>query len=178
MHPVRETSMHYFSCSGGTGRDLTKSASGHITSNLCSCIQWDTQVTYCIPVHLGCETSTHYVSCSDGTGMDLTKSAPNTLYRTCVFCIRWDLRVTWCIPMHPEHETLTHYFSCSGGTGMDLKKARRELLRRTCVFASCGICGSRCAFWCVHVTKCRHTIFHARGEPVQIAQKLRRNTLC
>jgi hypothetical protein len=75
MHPGRETSMHYFSCSGGTGRDLTKSASGHITSNLCSCIHWDTQVTYCISVHPGRETSTHYFSCSVGTGMDLTKSA-------------------------------------------------------------------------------------------------------
>jgi hypothetical protein len=26
-----ETSMHYFSCSGGTGKDLTKSTSGHVT---------------------------------------------------------------------------------------------------------------------------------------------------
>jgi hypothetical protein len=31
----RETSMHYFSCSGGTGTDSTKNKSGHLTPNLC-----------------------------------------------------------------------------------------------------------------------------------------------
>jgi hypothetical protein len=31
----RETSLHYFSCSGGTGSYSTKSALGHVTLNLC-----------------------------------------------------------------------------------------------------------------------------------------------
>jgi hypothetical protein len=35
---VREKSMHYFSCSGGTGTDLTKSALEHVTLNLCFCM--------------------------------------------------------------------------------------------------------------------------------------------
>jgi hypothetical protein len=35
----RETSAHNFSCSGGTGMDSTKSASRHVTPNLCFCIR-------------------------------------------------------------------------------------------------------------------------------------------
>jgi hypothetical protein len=33
-----ETSLHNFSCSGGTGTDSTKIALGHVTPNLCFCI--------------------------------------------------------------------------------------------------------------------------------------------
>jgi hypothetical protein len=39
VHPRRETSMHYFSCFGGTGTDSIKSALGHLMLNLCFCIQ-------------------------------------------------------------------------------------------------------------------------------------------
>jgi hypothetical protein len=35
VRPGCETSMHYFSCSGGTNTDSTKCASGQVTSNLC-----------------------------------------------------------------------------------------------------------------------------------------------
>jgi hypothetical protein len=35
VHPGRETSMHYFSCSGGTGTDSRKNAPGHVMLNLC-----------------------------------------------------------------------------------------------------------------------------------------------
>jgi hypothetical protein len=36
---MRETSTHYFSCSGGTGMDFMKSASEDVTANLCFCIR-------------------------------------------------------------------------------------------------------------------------------------------
>jgi hypothetical protein len=45
VHPARDTSMHYFSCLGGTSSDSTKSAPGHITPELCFCIRWDLWVT-------------------------------------------------------------------------------------------------------------------------------------
>jgi hypothetical protein len=45
VHPGLETSMHYFSCSGGTGTDLTICALGHIMPNLFFGIRWDLLVT-------------------------------------------------------------------------------------------------------------------------------------
>jgi hypothetical protein len=56
-----------FSYSGGTGIDMTKSAPGHITLNLCFCIRLDLWVTVCILVCPGREMSTLYVLCSGGT---------------------------------------------------------------------------------------------------------------
>jgi hypothetical protein len=52
-----------------------KKALGHVTPNLCFCIQWDLQVTYWILVCPGHETSTHYFSCSGGPDMVSIKSA-------------------------------------------------------------------------------------------------------
>jgi hypothetical protein len=51
------------------------------------------------------------------------------------------------------------------------------MLRRSCVFASYGICGSRSAFRCIRGTKRLCTIFHAQVGPIQILQKVRRDTL-
>jgi hypothetical protein len=45
VHPSHERWMHYFSFSGGTGTDFTKSAQEHITSNLCFCHWWDLWIT-------------------------------------------------------------------------------------------------------------------------------------
>jgi hypothetical protein len=36
--------MHYFSCSGGTGMDLSEGVPRHVTLNFSFCIQWDLQV--------------------------------------------------------------------------------------------------------------------------------------
>ena len=35
MCPGQETSMQYFSCSGGLGKDSTKSVPGHVTQTFC-----------------------------------------------------------------------------------------------------------------------------------------------
>jgi hypothetical protein len=48
VHSVRlgiETSLHYFSCLGGTGVVSIKSAQRHVTLNLCVCIQGELRVT-------------------------------------------------------------------------------------------------------------------------------------
>jgi hypothetical protein len=37
--------MHYFSCSGWDGMDLTKSVLEHVTPNFHFCIRWDLRVT-------------------------------------------------------------------------------------------------------------------------------------
>jgi hypothetical protein len=115
----------------------------------------------------GRKTSTHYSLCSGGTGTDSIKSASGHITPNLCFCILWDLCATWCIPVCSGCETLTHYFSCSDGTGTYSTKTRWDMLRQTCVFASCGICGSRSAFWCVRGAKRRRPIFHARVAPVR-----------
>jgi hypothetical protein len=38
LRPTRNTSMHYFSFSFGTGSDFTKSVTGHVTLNLHFCV--------------------------------------------------------------------------------------------------------------------------------------------
>jgi hypothetical protein len=55
-----EASGHYFSRSGGPGAVSIKSASGHLTLNLCFCIHWDLWVTLCIPACPTRQMSTHY----------------------------------------------------------------------------------------------------------------------
>jgi hypothetical protein len=59
------TSMHYFSCSCGHDADSIKSVLGHVTSNLCFYIWWDSikSVTLCIPVRPRREMSTNSFSC-------------------------------------------------------------------------------------------------------------------
>jgi hypothetical protein len=61
--------MHYFSCSAGTGTDSTKSMMGHITPNLCFCIDTDSR-----------------------------NSAMGHVTPNLRFCIRWDLwvNVVYC----------------------------------------------------------------------------------
>jgi hypothetical protein len=58
VRPRHETSMHYFSCSGGPSAEPT-SMLGHVTPKLCYCIWCDLWVTFCVRVCLGHEMSTH-----------------------------------------------------------------------------------------------------------------------
>jgi hypothetical protein len=62
-----------------------KKHSGHVTPNLCVCIQSDLQATLRILVCLGHETSTQYFSRSGGTSMDSTKARQDMSHRPCVF---------------------------------------------------------------------------------------------
>jgi hypothetical protein len=68
--------------------DSTKSASRHITPNLCFCIYWNLWVTYGILVHPGYEMLMHFFSCSGGTGRDSTKSTSGHITPNLCFCIR------------------------------------------------------------------------------------------
>jgi hypothetical protein len=59
------------------------------------------------------------------------------------------------------------YSSASGVQHIDTQKVCWDTLSQTCVFASCGICGSRSALWCIQGVKCRCAIFHAWVSPVR-----------
>jgi hypothetical protein len=69
--------MLYFSRSGGTGTNSTKSTPGHLTPNLCF------QISVC-PGH---ETFTHYFLCLSGTGAVSIKSALKHITPNLCFCI-------------------------------------------------------------------------------------------
>jgi hypothetical protein len=73
--PGHETLTQYFSCSGGTSTDHTKSALDHVMSNFCVLHAAGCAVHVLHSGASGRETSTHYFSCLGGTGTDLTKSA-------------------------------------------------------------------------------------------------------
>jgi hypothetical protein len=92
--PGPGTLLNFFLCFGGTGTYSTKSASGNVTPNLCFSIQWDLQVTFCIPVCLVRQTLMHYFLWSCETNMDSIETAPGHVALNLCFCIRWDLRVT------------------------------------------------------------------------------------
>jgi hypothetical protein len=68
-----------FSCSGGTGTDLTTSTGGHVMSTMCFCMQWDLWVTEWILVRSGCELSMQYFSFSGGTSTDLANPMPGQI---------------------------------------------------------------------------------------------------
>jgi hypothetical protein len=70
-----------------------------------------------------------------------------------------------------------HHFYCSGGPVRITRKVRHDTVRRTCVFTSGRFCGSRSAFQCIRVTKCRCTNSHDGVGLVWIQQKARRDML-
>jgi hypothetical protein len=73
---------------GWAGMDSTKSATGHVTPNLCFYMQLDQWVTKCIPASTGRETLIYYFSCSSGNSSDSTKSALGHVMMNLCFCIR------------------------------------------------------------------------------------------
>jgi hypothetical protein len=77
-----------FLCSGGTGKDSTTGVSGQVMPNLCFCIRWDLQVTWCIQVLTRHKMSTQYFSCLGGSGV-ASKKAHDTRYAELVVFILW-----------------------------------------------------------------------------------------
>jgi hypothetical protein len=75
----------YFLWLGGTGAVSMRSASGHLTLNLCFCIWRDLRVTYCILVPPGHQLSTHYFHAHLEPVRITQKVCRDTLHRTCVF---------------------------------------------------------------------------------------------
>jgi hypothetical protein len=125
VHPGRETSRHYFLCSGGPVAVPTKEASGHIMMNLCFCIQRDWRVTYCILVCLGHEMLMHYFHARVGLVRIPQKMHRETLHRTCVFAFA-------AICGHVMHsgasgvQNVDTIFSFSSGLGADITKSASE----------------------------------------------------
>jgi hypothetical protein len=83
-----------FFCSGGIGIDATKSAMGHVTSNLCFCIWSDLCVTKCIPARPRSETLTPYFSCSGGPDAVSIKITLGQVMPNLCFWICWDMQIT------------------------------------------------------------------------------------
>jgi hypothetical protein len=73
----------------------TKSALGHITSNLCFCIWWDMQVMWCILVRPERKTLTHYFFMLGWDRCGFHKNVLGHVRPNLCFCILWDLWVTY-----------------------------------------------------------------------------------
>jgi hypothetical protein len=95
VRPGHETLTHYFSCSGGTGTDLTKRAPGHIMLNLCFFASGGVCGSYsallCIQEAKCRRTNFH---ARERSIRIWQKARKDTLRQTCVFSFRRDLWVT------------------------------------------------------------------------------------
>jgi hypothetical protein len=97
VHSVRlrhETSMHYFSCSGGTSTDLTKSASGHVGPNFCF-LHPEGSVGNI--VHSDASWAQNVNTLFFMLGWDqygFEKITTGHVTPNFCFCIQWDLRLT------------------------------------------------------------------------------------
>jgi hypothetical protein len=141
--------MRYFTFSGGTGIDSTKSALGHVMPNLCFCIRWDLRVTLCILVRLGHEISMHYFPRSGGTDTNCTKRASGHV--TSNFSFLHHVGSVGHV-VHSDAsglETSQTIFYARVGPVRIPQKLRRATLHRTCVSATGEIRVSSCAFRCL-----------------------------
>jgi hypothetical protein len=89
-----ETSMHRFSCSGGTGRDSTKRTLGHVTLNLCFLHLVGSTGHV---VHFGASMPRNFDSLLFKLGWaqyGFLRNRVVTYYANLCFCIWLDLRVT------------------------------------------------------------------------------------
>jgi hypothetical protein len=82
-----------FAGSGGPSTGPTRSAPGHVVSNLCFCIPYDLEVTQRVLLHPGCETLKDYVSCLGGPGAGPTRNAPGHVTLNLWLFISYDLEV-------------------------------------------------------------------------------------
>jgi hypothetical protein len=141
--------MHYFSCSGGMGIDLTKSVSDTLRRPcvFASCgICGSRSAFHCVRSAKGRRTIFH-------TQVRLVqipqKACQDTLRRTFVFS---------SIGIFGSHSA----FRCIRAT-----KCRRAILHARLgpvrISQKIGICGSRSAFWCVCATKGRRPLFFMLG---------------
>jgi hypothetical protein len=115
MHPGRETSMHYFSFSGGLGAVTAKSVSRHLTLSLCFL---HTVGSMGHAVHSGVSKAQHVDALFFMLGWDCTDSTqsfPGQVTLNLCFCVPWDLRVTQCILVSPGRETSMHYLHSQVG---------------------------------------------------------------
>jgi hypothetical protein len=132
VHPGRETSMHYFSSSGGTDTDSRKSAIGRVKPNLCFCmggICGSRSALQCV----WCVKHRHAIFHAHVGPVRILKKRVGTPYAKLVFFHSVGSAGHIGIAEHLEHETSMHYFCCSGGTDTNsIKNALGHIMSNLC----------------------------------------------
>jgi hypothetical protein len=160
---------HYFSCSGGTGTDLTKSPSRHVMPNFYFFASgWIYRSHSAFRYVRGMKSRHTIFLASVGPVWVSRKALQDTLCRTCLFPsfgICGSRSAFWCVRGAKRRHTIFH---ARVGHVRNPQKLHWDTLRRTFVFASGGISGSRSAFWCFRRVNHCHNIFQAQLGPVWI----------
>jgi hypothetical protein len=154
VHPGCEMSMHYFSCSGGSGAISIKSAPGDVTPNLCfpsSGICMSLGAFRCVR---GVKRQRTIFQDRVGPVLIPQKLCRDTLCGTCVLASSgiYGSRSAFRSIRAMKHRR--NIFHARVGPVRFLQKARWDTLCQTCVFVFGGICWSRSAFRCIRAAKC------------------------